>query len=270
MTSDAQGFPGSVCVVQLTDSHLFADAQQRLLGIDTLASLNAVVDQVLVEQPRIDLVLATGDIAQDASPQAYHSFIRTVGRIPAPCCWIPGNHDDATLMAEIGDAQGLNRDWVDVGAWRIVMLDSSAAGSVSGVLEQPQLLQLDRALDSAGERHLLLCLHHHPVPIGSAWMEPLGLQNADRLWQRLDAEPRVRAVLWGHIHQQLEQQRESVRLLASPSTCVQFAAGSSDFATDQQAPGYRWLRLHDDGRMETGVSRLAPGSFPPEAGASGY
>ena len=68
MTSDAQGFPGSVCVVQLTDSHLFADAQQRLLGIDTLASLNAVVDQVLVEQPRINRVLANGDIAQDASP----------------------------------------------------------------------------------------------------------------------------------------------------------------------------------------------------------
>src|SRR5690606_40688825 len=101
--------------------------------------------QVLVEQPRIDLVLATGDSAQDASPQAYHSFIRTVGRIPAPCCWIPGSHDYATLMAEIGDGQGLNRDWVDVGAWRIVLLDSSVAGSVSGVLEQPQLLQLDRA-----------------------------------------------------------------------------------------------------------------------------
>lgn len=270
MTLDARGFPGYVCVVQLTDSHLFADARQRLLGIDTLASLNAVVDQVLVEQPRIDLVLATGDIAQDGSAGAYHSFIESVSRISAPCCWIPGNHDDASLMAEVGRRQGLHREWVDLGAWRIVMLDSSVPGSVSGALQQQQLQQLDRALDSTGERHLLLCLHHHPVPIGSAWMEPLGLQNADRLWQRLDAEPRVRAVLWGHIHQQLEQQRGSVRLLASPSTCVQFAAGSSDFATDQQAPGYRWLRLYDDGRMETGVSRLAPGSFPPEAGASGY
>src|SRR5690606_41812396 len=111
---------------------------------------------VPVDQARIDVVLATGDSAQDASPRAYHSFSRTVGRIPAPCCWIPGTHADATPMAEIGDAQGLNRDWVDVGAWRIVLLDSSVAGSVSGVLEQPQLLQLDRALDSAGERHLLL------------------------------------------------------------------------------------------------------------------
>src|SRR5690606_601033 len=124
--------------------------------------------------------------------------------------------------------------------------------------------------NTGGERHLVLSLHHHPVRIGGGEMESVAVRSADRLWQRLDAEARVRTVLWGHIHQQLEQQRESVRLLASPSTCVQFAAGSSDFATDQQAPGYRWLRLHDDGRMETGVSRLAPGSFPPEAGASGY
>lgn len=47
-------------VIQLTDSHLFADPNARLLGLDTHASLQAVVDKVLAEQPRVDLVLATG------------------------------------------------------------------------------------------------------------------------------------------------------------------------------------------------------------------
>ncbi|KTC63185.1 hypothetical protein AO262_22830 [Pseudomonas fluorescens ABAC62] len=47
-----------------------------------------------------------------------------------------------------------------------------------------------------------------------------------------------------------------MRLLASPSTCIQFAPGSEDFKVSEQAPGYRWLRLHGDGRLETGVERV--------------
>jgi len=257
-------------VVQLTDSHIFADAQQRLLGIDTLASLNAVIDLALHERPQIDLVLATGDIAQDASAASYHRFIDAVARMPQACYWIPGNHDDAELMAELGREHNLNRAWVDLGAWRIVLLNSSVPGKVSGTLDSSQLARLDEALESAGPRHVLVCLHHHPVSIGSDWMASLGLENADRLLARLDADTRVRGVLWGHIHQQLEQQRGGIRLLASPSTCVQFAVASSDFATDTQPPGYRWLRLYDDGRIDTAISRLPPGQFLPEPGASGY
>lgn len=268
--SDAAQCSDFVCIVQLTDSHIYADAQQRLLGVDTLASLHAVIDQLLDECPQIDLVLATGDITQDGSAASYQRFIEAVTRIPRPCHWVPGNHDDAALMAELGCEHDLNRAWVDVGAWRIVLLDSSVPGKVSGYLDDRQLARLDEALDSAGQRHVLVCLHHHPIPIGSDWMEPLGLQNADQLLSRLDADQRIRAVLWGHIHQHLEQQRGTVRLLASPSTCVQFAVNSSDFAIDDQAPGYRWLRLHDDGRIDTAVSRLPHGLFQPEPGATGY
>lgn len=268
--SDAATFTDSVCLVQLTDSHIYADGQQRLLGIDTLASLNAVIDLALQECPQIDLVLATGDITQDGAAQSYQRFINAMARMPHPCHWIPGNHDDAQLMAELGREHDLNRAWVDLGAWRIVLLDSSVPGKVAGALGQSEQAHLEQALASAGQRHVLVCLHHHPVSIGSDWMEPLGLADADRFLDRLEADGRVRAVLWGHIHQQLEQQRGAMRLLASPSTCIQFAVASSDFATDTQPPGYRWLRLYDDGRIDSAVSRLPAGQFLPDPGASGY
>lgn len=260
----------SVCVVQLTDSHIFADPDARLLGLDTLASFNAVIDQALAECPEIDLVLATGDITQDGSSAAYQRFIDARARIPAPCYWIPGNHDNAARMAEVGAAHGLSQPWVDAGAWRIVLLDSSQPGQVAGYLDDTQLAQLDAALASAGSRYVLICLHHHPVPIGSDWMEPIGLRNPDALFARLDADLRVRAVLWGHIHQCLDQQRGPMRLLATPSTCVQFAVNSEDFATTTESPGYRWLRLHADGRIETATPRLPVGSFVPDPEASGY
>lgn len=268
--SDATKYSDSVCLVQLTDSHLFSGHRQSLLGIDTLASLNAVIDLVQEQCPQVDLVLATGDIAQDGSAEAYHSFADAVSRLASPCCWVPGNHDDVAVMNELGQERGLARPWVDVGNWRVVLLDSSVAGEVWGQLDPGQLERLDEALATAGERYLLICLHHHPITIGCDWMEPLGLRNAAELWQRLDHQPRVRGVLWGHIHQQLEQRRGSLRLMATPSTCVQFAVGSSDFATDSQPPGYRWLRLYDDGRMDSEVARLPAGRFLPDADASGY
>lgn len=259
-----------VCVVQLTDSHLYADPRADLLGLDTHASLLAVVDLVLDEMPKMDLVLATGDIAQDASEAAYQRFVSSMQRLPAPCHWIAGNHDDAELMQQLGKASGMSREWVDLGRWRIVLLNSNIPGAVAGHLAAAELAVLDRALVGAGERFVMVCLHHHPVPIGCGWMDPLGLLNAPELLARLEADPRVRLVLWGHIHQQFDQQRAGLRLLASPSTCVQFAAHSEDFATDERAPGYRWLRLYDDGHVETAVSRLAEGRFLPEPGATGY
>ncbi|MGV8161463.1 3',5'-cyclic-AMP phosphodiesterase, partial [Pseudomonas aeruginosa] len=51
---------------------------------------------------------------------------------------------------------------------------------------------------------------------------------------------------------------------------VQFAPGSSDFTLDRLAPGYRWLRLHDDGRLETGISRVDDVVFEVDYDTAGY
>jgi Icc protein len=173
-------------------------------------------------------------------------------------------------MAEVGRPLGLSRPWVDLGNWRIVLLDSSVAGSVAGQLADQQLALLDQALASAGDRHILITLHHHPVDIGCDWMRPLGLRNAEQLLQRVAADPRIKVVLWGHVHQDFDQQLGHTRLLATPSTCVQFAPASTDFSTDTQAPGYRWLRLQADGSLQTGVERLAAVRFVADPEASGY
>jgi Icc protein len=159
---------------------------------------------------------------------------------------------------------------VDVGTWRITMLDSAVPGSVPGYLEDKQLQLLAQALSEAPQRHHLICLHHHPVPIGAAWMEPIGLRNPEALFSVLERFPQAKALLWGHVHQDFDQTRDGLRLMASPSTCIQFAPNSEDFALDALAPGYRWLRLHDDGQLETGVSRVAADLFEVDLSGAGY
>jgi len=58
--------------------------------------------------------------------------------------------------------------------------------------------------------------------------------------------------------------------MASPSTCVQFAPGSMNFRADDRPPGYRWLELHRDGRIDTGVSRVTDEDFPVDLDSGGY
>ncbi|AYC34534.1 3',5'-cyclic-AMP phosphodiesterase [Pseudomonas cavernae] len=269
-SSPVSAADSSVLLVQLSDSHLFAETAGRLLGMDTQDSLQQVIARVLEEQPRIDLVLATGDLSQDASAESYTRFRQLTAVIPAPARWLAGNHDDMPVMEDVCAGSDLLEPIVDLGAWRIVLLDTSVPGAVFGHLDAQQLELLEEALSSAPERHHLICFHHHPLDIGCAWMEPIGLRNAEALFAVLDRHPQVRALLWGHVHQEFDRQRNGVRLLASPSTCVQFAPGSEDFLVGGEAPGYRWLRLHADGRLETGVSRVTGIDFEVDYSVKGY
>lgn len=268
--SSASAKDTSVLLVQLSDSHLFAEADGRLLGMNTRQSLEKVIESVLAEQPAVDLVLATGDLSQDGSVESYQAFRQLSAQIAAPARWLPGNHDELPQMAEAAQQSDFLEPVIDIGQWRITLLDSAVPGSVPGYLQDAQLQLLAQALSEAPQRHHLICLHHHPVSIDCAWMEPIGLRNPEALFAVLGRFPQVRAVLWGHIHQMFDQVREGVRLLASPSTCIQFAPGSEDFQLDDLPPGYRWLRLHDDGRLETGISRVTGFAFEVDLGGEGY
>ncbi|MGE8406561.1 MAG: 3',5'-cyclic-AMP phosphodiesterase [Pseudomonas sp.] len=258
-----------VRVVQLSDSHLFGDADGSLLGMNTHDSLQRVIGQVLAEQDRVDLLLATGDLSQDGSEASYRHFLQMTAAIGAPARWLAGNHDEPLPMERVAAGTDLLEPVTDIGNWRVVMLDSAIPGSVPGRLDEGQLRLLREALEGAGGRYCLICFHHQPVSIGCAWMAPIGLRNPDDLFQLLKPYPQARALLWGHIHQEWDQQQAGLRLLASPSTCVQFEPGSEDFKVSEQAPGYRWLALHDDGRIETGVSRLSNFAYTVDYG-NGY
>jgi Icc protein len=257
-------------LVQLSDSHLFGEAHGTLLGMNTRDSLQKVIELVRVQQSQIDLLLATGDLSQDGTLASYQQFRELTRQLGAPARWIPGNHDEPQVMAEAAVQSALLDSVVDIGNWRVTLLDSAVPGSVPGYLQDEQLQLLARSLSEAPERHHLVCLHHHPVSIGCAWMEPIGLRNPEAFFEVLDRFPQVRAVLWGHVHQEIDQLRNNVRLIASPSTCIQFEPGSEDFKVGEQAPGYRWLRLLPDGRLETGVERVTGFDFQVDYGSDGY
>ncbi|WP_240554913.1 hypothetical protein [Oceanicoccus sagamiensis] len=60
----------------------------------------------------------------------------------------------------------------------------------------------------------------------------------------IDQFPSVRGILWGHIHQTIDRERNGVKLMATPSTCIQFAPNSPGFKLDRLNPaiaGYHYI-----------------------------
>ena len=261
-----------VQVVQLTDTHLCHSRGGTLLGMDTDHSLQAVIDLVKKERPAVDLLLGTGDLADGGAGPAYERLQEYFDQLTSDNYWLPGNHDSrAKMEAAATSDMRLCRE-IRAGRWQILLLDSQVHGQVGGGLGVAELELLEQALQSAQELglHTLVCLHHQPVIIGCDWLDQQMVSDAPAFFAVLDRYPGVRAVLWGHIHQEIDRQRNGVRLLASPSTCVQFAPGSARFKADDQPPGYRWLDLHSDGRIETAVSRVRDVQFVVELDSGGY
>ena len=252
------GEDGIVRVLQLTDSHLYADPAGTLAGMNTLNAFDQVLAAAAPCAATADCVLATGDLVHDATPEGYGVMAERIQRLGRPVYCLPGNHDIPDVMEE-----SLNQGLVSTpksarfGGWLIVLLDSTLPGRPGGALSAVELARLQSLLDAHADHHVLVSLHHQPVPIGSGWMDRMALANPAPFFEIIDGHSGVRGILWGHIHQTFEAERAGVRLMGSPSTCIQFTPGRARFGIDRVAPGYRWLDLHPDGRIRSGVERIA-------------
>jgi len=267
------GGDGSVVrLVQVTDTHLNRNYGGELLGLDTDFSLQHVLNLVRSERENNDIVLVTGDISDHGAVDAYRRARDYFADIDGEKFWLPGNHDDRVNMASVTEgSRELSVD-IRVANWQIVMLDTQIPGEVGGRLGDQQLQLLEECLGSAARANLftLICLHHQPVAVGSGWLDQQMVEDADQFLALAERFSRVKGILWGHVHQPLERGHQGIKLMCTPSTCVQFAANSYDFKIEVIAPGYRWLELYADGRIETAISRVEGVEFKVDIDSTGY
>jgi len=260
-----------VRLVQVTDSHIFADPDGCLLGLNTRESFEAVCARVGREEWRPDALLATGDLSQDASPESYKYLADELLEMAIPSFWVAGNHDNPDAMEMyLSNSKVSAAKHLFIGRWQIILLDSSVVGKVHGELAQSELDFLEKTLSRYQDKHSLVVLHHQPVEIGSQWLDNIGLKNHQAFTKIIKKHRNVKGVLWGHIHQEFQKTIDGVNWIASPSSCVQFKPGSSDFSADTKAPGYRYLDLYSDGRIESVVHRIDNIEFTVDYSIKGY
>ena len=237
---------------------MFADLYGELRGVRTADSLQSVLDHYSIADWRADRVLATGDLIHDDSALAYERFRDLLLPLQMRIHCVPGNHDVRDLMRNICVRPPFSYcASEEIDDWLLVGLDSCISGEAGGAVSRDELERLSDTVAGSSARHVLVFLHHPPIPLGSKWLDSVSMANGDEVLERLRMLGRVRGLAFGHVHQEYDDAYEGIRIMATPSTCRQFEPRSDEFAVDDKPPAYRRIELAADGSITTEVVWVA-------------
>lgn len=254
-------------IIQVTDPHIGATPDYRLAGVDTRRTFGEVMEKVRTENA--DILLMTGDNAADYSEGAYEHFFSVMSSFEQPYYWVPGNHDKISAAESVPGGKPFRRS-VELDHWQLVFLDSVIPRSPNGQLGTEELQALEKCLQESTSANIAIFLHHHPVDINCAWLDQQRVNDSDQFFAILDKFPQVRAVFWGHIHQEFNSKHRDILLHSCPSTCIQFLPNSDDFALDTEYPGYRVIELNGDGSINTYIERVEVSDMGVDQNCLGY
>ena len=268
--------PGRFRFVHLTDTHIMAGGGWRfrpdLAEFDTATSLRGVVQAVRGLDPAPDFAVLGGDLVSPdlldgagvlTSAQyepSYQLLEEILAGLPCPTHALAGNHDDRDAFNRVlldgVLAPSTPHCWsFDHCGYHFVGLDSHEPGQAHGFLDDGQLEWLDRDLGRYREQPTIVFVHHHPWPLGLAWIDRVRLRNGEALTATLRRHPGVRWLICGHVHLDQAIQRDGLTVLTTPSTCVQLSRVSQTRKILPGPPGFRIVDVAGD-QLSTRVVHL--------------
>ena len=256
----------TVRVLQLSDCHLLGDPEATLNGVPTAASLREVLAFIAANQ-EFDLLVISGDLAQDEQLQTYQLLRKMLGEWVTRLRVIPGNHENRDFIRqtfpEITDgSEDLLNFSLKLGGWRLIGLDSHVPGQVWGSIGEGQLEWLKRELALDSRCPTVLFVHHPPISVKSPWLDRIGLAEPSALVKIIDSSPQIRLVCSGHVHQEFAGRLGEAEVLTTPATSFQFRPKEEVPIFDLVSTGFRVLTLGVPG-YRTRVVRLPSLTYPP-------
>ena len=242
----------TIRIVQITDCHLPRDPEQEYRDANPHNNLKDLLEKVRAFAP--DLVLATGDLSEDASQVSYQALQAYFRPLEATVLALPGNHDDVGLLAKAFPGSPVDNVAVtEHGQWQIIRVNSCLEGKPEGRLTEQTLQQLNQVLLAEPHRLRLLALHHQPISANSPWIDKYRLFEPEAFLALIARAPGVKVVVWGHIHQVHDTEMDGVAMLGGPSSAINCLPGMEKFTADSLGPACRWLELGEDGTIRNGV-----------------
>lgn len=234
-------------IAQITDVHLGFDP----INPDEFnrRRLDATLKVLRGLDPRPDLLLVTGDIANDGDDSvSYARWAEAIAGLPFPVCPAMGNHDSrAPFLRQFpgtGTADGFVQYTVEEHALRILVLDTLEVGRHGGGFCARREAWLRARLDEAPARPTLIALHHPPIATGIPWLtEDPGAPWVERLRGVIEGRSNIVAMVAGHVHRPIVTGWAGTTLIVCPSTAPQVALGLEPI--DPEAPDERPMIVAD-------------------------
>ncbi len=194
-------------VAHLSDPHLLTSGALQYDVIDPEAGLRLALERLGRLDPKPDVLVFTGDLADRAEPAAYARLRELVEPVSADLgaqvVWVMGNHDErAPYAAGLfgSDDDGCQDRAHDVAGLRVLALDTTVPGYHHGDLTDAQLAWLADQLATPAAHGTLLALHHPPIPVPMLRAaEIVELLDQQRLADVITGTD-VRGIIGGHFH----------------------------------------------------------------------
>ncbi len=248
-------------ISQISDTHL-DPAEDN--GAARLRDLERVVAAINALDPLPDVVIHTGDMAHNGTPEKYRSARSALDKLRPPLYVAAGNRDD---RADLEDAFPGGRDLmpgmpfrqyaVDAFPVRLIALDTLHEGSNMGGYCQDRADNLRAALDEQPEKRTVLFMHHPPFVVSASKYthQFADWDGVGRLERALEGQKQVIRAFTGHAHRDAGGEIAGVPVSSIPSVAIDLRLG--DFADDwRDKPLFQLHRL-DAGAGFTSELRAA-------------
>lgn len=217
-------------IAQITDVHIGFDSN----GEDelNLRRFRAVLDSLSAGPNRPDLLLLTGDLADDGAVESYQRLKATLADCPYPCLPMVGNHDRRqnfhAAFADCDDGRGFVQYVHQADNLRLIVIDTLEEGRHDGAFCEQRAAWLDARLSEAPNEVTYIAMHHPPVECGIEWMNT----DDDEPWvQRFSAvvgrHPQVRGLICGHLHRSVTVAWQGKTVAICSSSAPQVSADFS-------------------------------------------
>jgi len=231
--------------IVMSDLHLVPEGELSLT-LDTGARLEQAIDRVIARYGDADFCVLAGDLADLGQPAAYERLKTLLARLPIPVHITLGNHDDASNFLSVfgpdfAATTGKMDKVIDCKGYRVVLLDSSEAGRVDGVLETSQIDWLSARLAEALDRPVIVIIHHNANAL-HIHSDTIRMLEPDDFIRALKTHPDIRQVIAGHVHL-----TSTASWRGLPFTTLAGGHYSVGFAVDQ--PEAAFPRLTGPGQM---------------------
>ena len=247
-------------IAQITDLHVGARGETFFGGYEPAGAVAGVVARLNATEPRPDLVLFTGDLTENPTPEAYAEARGLLAPLEIPMVAVPGNHDDRRLLREtlgslgarVGEGEFLQLDF-EAGPVRMIGLDTvEDALAPGGQLCEARLDWVAARLVEARERPTVMFMHHQPFATGIGGMDRIGCGNGERLAEIVGRNPQVRRVLCGHVHRAVEADWAGTVATICPAVAWELKLDLRQEAEgrhQRSAPGFQLHRIDGEGRF---------------------
>jgi len=222
-------------IAQITDIHLPRDKQFRVHGVDTYATLDRMLGIIYDHNP--DLVLVTGDIAEDGGEEPFKALREMLEPFPKTLV-IPGNHDLGPEYSHYFDDAPYQVRHMN--GWTLLAVNTAELN-----ISDETISDCQRIL--AENERVLLATHHPLVSVGTPFFDQIHtLQNREKHWKSLMSYPSLKAAVFGHIHFQHQSQHGHVQVIGAPAVAFEILGNSNDTEIEIiSRNGFQLLTLTD-------------------------